>query len=170
MSSALSTLNTTTEMPLSKAPNPQLFPGRRSINGCPLLRVCVHGVCVFTDVCVCTLDGLNAEHKFRVWVTILGCMSRHFTSLQKYCRGRGNTAIIWPFYSYSYSDTVISYDFCGSPILQRDYIELECLFGIEGVEKPIRISHEEDAPRLWHNFWVHTSVLQSWVGIPKRKI
>ncbi len=42
MSSALSTLNTTTEMrPLSKAPNPQLLPGRRSINGCPLLHVCV---------------------------------------------------------------------------------------------------------------------------------
>ncbi len=40
-------------------------------------RVCVHGVCVFT-VCVCTLDGLKAEHKFRVWVTILDHMSRHF--------------------------------------------------------------------------------------------
>ncbi len=74
MYSALS-LNTTTEVPLSKAPNPQLLPGRHSINGCPLLRVCVHGVCVFTAVCVCTLDGLNAEHKFRVWVTILGHMS-----------------------------------------------------------------------------------------------
>ncbi len=49
---SLSTLNTTTEVPLSKAPNPQLLPGRRSINGCPLLRVCVHGVCVFTAVCV----------------------------------------------------------------------------------------------------------------------
>ncbi len=42
MYSTLSTLNTTTEVPLSKAPNPQLLPGRRSINGCPLLRVCVH--------------------------------------------------------------------------------------------------------------------------------
>ncbi len=52
MYSSLSTLNTTTEVPLSKAPNPQLLPGRRSINGCPLLRVCVHGVCVFTAVCV----------------------------------------------------------------------------------------------------------------------
>ncbi len=52
MYSALSTFNTTTEVPLSKAPNPQLLPGRRSINGCPLLRVCVHGVCVFTTVCV----------------------------------------------------------------------------------------------------------------------
>ncbi len=74
MSSALSTLNTTTDVPLSKALNPQLFPGRRSINGCPLLRVCVC-VCVYTALCVCTMDGLNAEHEFRVWVTILGCMS-----------------------------------------------------------------------------------------------
>ncbi len=66
MSSVLSTFNTTTEVrPLSKAPNPQLLPRR------PLLRVCVHGVYVFTTVCV-HLDGLNAEHKFWVWVTILG--------------------------------------------------------------------------------------------------
>ncbi len=49
---SLSTLNTTTEVPLSKASNPQLLPGRRSINGCPQLQVCVHGVCVFTAVCV----------------------------------------------------------------------------------------------------------------------
>ncbi len=46
------TFNTTTEVPLIKVPNPQLLPGHRSINGCPLLRVCVHGVCVFTAVCV----------------------------------------------------------------------------------------------------------------------
>uniref|UniRef100_A0A8C1SFU6 TAF8 RNA polymerase II, TATA box binding protein (TBP)-associated factor n=1 Tax=Cyprinus carpio TaxID=7962 RepID=A0A8C1SFU6_CYPCA len=37
---------------MNKAPNPKLLPGRRSINGCPLLSVCVHGVCVFTAVCV----------------------------------------------------------------------------------------------------------------------
>ncbi len=37
---------------LSKAPNPQLLPGRRTINGCPLL--CVHGVCVCVCVCVFT--------------------------------------------------------------------------------------------------------------------
>ncbi len=66
------------EVPLSKTPNPQLLHGRRSINGCPLLRVCVHGVCVHCCVCVCTLDGLKAEHEFRVWVTIPGRMSRHF--------------------------------------------------------------------------------------------
>ncbi len=72
MYSALSTLNTTTEVPLSKAPKPQLLCRRRSINGCPLLRVCV-----FTAVCV-HLGWLNAEHKFRVWVTILGRMPHHF--------------------------------------------------------------------------------------------
>ncbi len=62
-----------TEVPLSKAPNTQLLRGRWS-NGCPLLCVCVC-VCVcvcslLTAVCV-HLDGLNAEHQFRVWVTIL---------------------------------------------------------------------------------------------------
>ncbi len=58
MSSALSIFNTTTEVSLSKAPNPQLLPGRCSINDCPLLRVCVHGVCVFTAVCVCVCSLL----------------------------------------------------------------------------------------------------------------
>ncbi len=42
ISSALSTLNTTTEVPLSKPPNPHLLPGRCKINGCPLLRVRIH--------------------------------------------------------------------------------------------------------------------------------
>ncbi len=44
---ALSTLNKTTEVPLNKALNPQLLPGRRS-------------VCVCSLLCVCTLDDLNA--------------------------------------------------------------------------------------------------------------
>ncbi len=61
---------TMTEVPLSKASNSQLLPWRRSINGSPL---CVISWCV-----VCTLDGINAEDKFREWVTILGHMSRHF--------------------------------------------------------------------------------------------
>ncbi len=34
-------------------------------------------MCVFTAVCV-HLGWVNAEHEFRVWVTILGRMSRHF--------------------------------------------------------------------------------------------
>ncbi len=69
--SALSTFNTTTEVSLSRAPNPQLLPGRRSINGCPLLQVCVH--CVL--VCVCVHCCVCAEHEFRVWVSILGCVT-----------------------------------------------------------------------------------------------
>ncbi len=35
------------EVPSSKAPNPQLLPGCRTINVCPLLQVCVHGVCIY---------------------------------------------------------------------------------------------------------------------------
>ncbi len=63
MYSALSTLNTTTEVPLNKAPNPQLLPGRHSI-GCPLLQVCVHGVCVFTAVCV-HFGWVKCRYKYR---------------------------------------------------------------------------------------------------------
>ncbi len=39
---ALSPPQYMTEVPLSKAPNPKLLPGCCSINGCPLLRVCVN--------------------------------------------------------------------------------------------------------------------------------
>ncbi len=71
-----------TEVPLSKAPNPQLLPGRCN-NGCPLLRVHVHSVCVFTAVCV-HLDGLNAEDQFRVWATILDNTSHYYIILSLY--------------------------------------------------------------------------------------
>ncbi len=37
-------VSTTEVRPLSKAPNPQLLPGRRNV-GCPLLQVCVHFKC-----------------------------------------------------------------------------------------------------------------------------
>ncbi len=103
MYSTLSIFNSMNEVPLSKAPNPQLLPGRRSINGCPLLRVCVHGVCVCSLLCVCTMDGLNAEHKFRVWVTILGRMSRHFSLSQNIatnCQKHIFAKIIICYYSY----------------------------------------------------------------------
>ncbi len=88
MYSTLSTFKTMTKVPLSKAPNPQLLPGRQRINSCPLLRVCVH-CCVCVHCYVCTLDGLNAEHEFRVWVTILGRVSRqiHFFFSIKSCLG-----------------------------------------------------------------------------------
>ncbi len=42
-----STFNTTTAVPLSKAPNPQLLAG--------CVSVCVHGVCVCVHCCVCAL-------------------------------------------------------------------------------------------------------------------
>ncbi len=67
---------------------------------CSLLRVCFHGVCVcvcvcsllrvrFHGLCVCVcvcvhVDGLNAEHKFRVWVTIHGRLSLSYISVLKY--------------------------------------------------------------------------------------
>ncbi len=84
MSSALSALNITTEVPLSKASNPQLLPVRRSKKCLPTAP----GVCSL--LCVCALDGINAEHKFRVWVTILGHMSLSVITLgfihhKQYC-------------------------------------------------------------------------------------
>ncbi len=36
------------------------------------------GVC---SRCVCAFGLVNAEHKFRIWVTILGCMSFHLIFL-----------------------------------------------------------------------------------------
>ncbi len=75
---SLSTLNTTTEVrPLSKAPNPQLLPGRNSNMAAHCSR-CVFTVCVCSLLCVCTLDEFNAEHKFQLWVTTLG-HTYHFT-------------------------------------------------------------------------------------------
>ncbi len=42
---------------------------------------CVLCVCLFTThCCVCALGWLNAEHEFRVWVTILGHTSHPFLS------------------------------------------------------------------------------------------
>ncbi len=70
------------EVPLSKAPNPQLLPGRSSINGCPLLRVCVHGVCVHCCVCVhfgwvnCRAQIPSMCHRTWLYVTSLSSVSR----------------------------------------------------------------------------------------------
>ncbi len=59
ITSVLSTFNSTTEVrPLSKAPNSQLLPGCRCID-CPLLQVCVHGVCV--HYCVCALGWVKCR-------------------------------------------------------------------------------------------------------------
>ncbi len=53
MSSTLSTLNTTTEVPFSKSPNPQLLSGSRSINATHCSG-CVFTVCVCSLLFVCT--------------------------------------------------------------------------------------------------------------------
>ncbi len=58
--------------PWARHRTPSCSPGA-TVNDCPLLRVCVHGVCVHCCVCV-HLGWVNAEHEFRVWVTILDCM------------------------------------------------------------------------------------------------
>ncbi len=50
------------EVPLSKKPNTQLLPGRRSKNGCPLLRVCVHGVCVYCCVCALCIGKMQSTN------------------------------------------------------------------------------------------------------------
>ncbi len=71
------------EVPLSKATNPQLLPRCRSINGCPLLQVCLRGVWmfVFTAVCVhCTWMG-KCRARIPSIVAILGCMSCHFVAI-----------------------------------------------------------------------------------------
>ncbi len=68
---------------------------------------------------MCTLDGLNTEHKFRVWVTILGRMSLHFTSLQK-C-----------YVLLSFGVTPLNYIFLLKTmlnyIIMEDYANVSCL-------------------------------------------
>ncbi len=43
--------------------------------------VCSRFVCV--QCCVCALGWVNVEHEFRVWVTLLGCMSLSLQLIQK---------------------------------------------------------------------------------------
>ncbi len=78
MYSALSILNTTTEVPLNKAPNPQLLPGHRSINGCPLLRVRVHCcVCVHLGWDNCRAQIPSMGHHSWSYVTSLSHLLQH---------------------------------------------------------------------------------------------
>ncbi len=69
---SLSTLNTEMRC-LSKAPNPQLLP--RRLSWLPSDYLCFFS----SHCCVCAhLNGLNEEHKFRLWVTIIGHTSPPF--------------------------------------------------------------------------------------------
>ncbi len=65
-----STFNTMTEVPLSKAPNPQLLPGHSCINGCPLLRVC-DCVCVHFGWVKCRAQIPSMGHHTWPFVTLL---------------------------------------------------------------------------------------------------
>lgn len=53
-----------TEVHLSKATNPRSLPRRHSENGCPLLYVCLYGVCAHYCVCVCTRMGENQRTNY----------------------------------------------------------------------------------------------------------
>uniref|UniRef100_A0A8C2DHE6 Inactive rhomboid protein n=1 Tax=Cyprinus carpio TaxID=7962 RepID=A0A8C2DHE6_CYPCA len=77
------------EVPLSKALNPQLLPGRW-IYSCPLLRVCVHGV--FTPhCCVGTAQwfgvGSDSESKQQEWhrKSLRHCSQRYGKLKPQYC-------------------------------------------------------------------------------------
>ncbi len=83
LTSTLSTLNTTTEVSLSKALNPQLLPGCWS-NGCPLLWVHVH----YSLLCVCALGWvkcrapiLSMGHHTWQYITLLLFIIRLFLLL-----------------------------------------------------------------------------------------
>ncbi len=70
----LSTFNTTTEMrPFEQDNKPPTAPRAPQHKRLPTSP----GVCSLLCVCV-HLDGLNAEHKFRIWVSILGHTSLHY--------------------------------------------------------------------------------------------
>ncbi len=59
--------------PWARHRTPNCYPGAAAI-----WLPTASGVCVFSTVCV-HLDGLNAEHKLWVWVTISGHTSLHVT-------------------------------------------------------------------------------------------
>ncbi len=67
----------------NKPPTPHQVPQHKCLPTAP--GVCSR--CVCSLLCVPTLDGLIAQHKFRVLVTILGRMSRHFhfTFISRIC-------------------------------------------------------------------------------------
>ncbi len=104
------------KVPLSKAPNPQhkWLPNA--------LGVCSQ--CVCSLLCVCTLDGINAEHKFQVWVTILGRMPRHFLVSLQTCNFLEITDLECPA-SLAMAERVISLTFIWTISCFRASVTLE---------------------------------------------
>ncbi len=79
MYSTLSTINTTDWGALEQGTKPPTAPRAPQHQWLPTAPgVYSRCVCVCSLLCVCTLDGINADHKFWVWVTILVRMSCHF--------------------------------------------------------------------------------------------
>ncbi len=76
MSRALSTFNIMTRCPWARHRTSNCSPAPQHKWLPTSTGVCSRSVCV--HCCVCALEWVNAEHEFRVWLTILGCMSRHF--------------------------------------------------------------------------------------------
>ncbi len=124
MYSALFHLQFHGEVPLSKAPNLQLLPGRRSINGLPIAPgVCSR--CVFTDVCVCTWMG-----KCRVRILSMG----HHTWL--YVTFTFNTLHGSKLLFFSFMPKIIR-------ILSKDHVPLRYFvnFSTVNIPKPFLISN-----------------------------
>ncbi len=105
MYSALFTLNTMTEVwPLSKTPNP--------INGCPLLWVCVHCVCVFTAVCVhlgwdkCRAQIPSMGHHTWSYVTSLSLsLSYHLLKIPVFDGNQGCLGLVVDFKLMNLNDS-----------------------------------------------------------------
>ncbi len=72
-----------------RALNPQLLTGCRRINGCPLLQVCVHGVCAFGGV-KCRAQILSMGHHTWSYVTWVICAAAPGEQLGVRCPNQGH--------------------------------------------------------------------------------
>ncbi len=92
---------------MSKAPNPQLLPRRHSINGCPLLRVCVHGVCVCVCVCLCSLLCVSTwMGKCRARIPSMGYHTWLYVTFTSLHIGPYNTQLLLAFLNTLYRDLI----------------------------------------------------------------
>ncbi len=80
--------------PWTRHRTPNFSPGARSINGCPLLRLCVHGVCVClftTHCCVCALGWVKCRTQIQsvghhTWPNITSLPSLQFWEIKTTAR------------------------------------------------------------------------------------
>ncbi len=111
MYSALSTLNTTTEVPLSKAPNPQLLPRVPALaahcSGCVFTTVCVHFGWVKCRAQYNNIIYLNWENKehisnyFYIWCPVWPYVMGQEKELSTFGASKiisGSSTFIWTIY------------------------------------------------------------------------